>query len=101
MQRTDFSQNQFLKECLFNTILTVNELSSMMEDGRYQLLLAKIYSKMEKTDETIASLQQVKGENPMKACNILIFISCFTFNLVSNHIFVDEKNGYMVVINHQ
>lgn len=73
----------------------------MMEDGRYQLLLAKIYSKMEKTDETIASLQQVKGENPMKACNILIFISCFTFNLVSNHIFVDEKNGYMVVINHQ
>lgn len=51
----------------------------MMEDGRYQLLLAKIYSKMEKTDETIASLQQVKGENPMKACNILIFIPCFTF----------------------
>nr|XP_047917295.1 tetratricopeptide repeat protein 21B isoform X2 [Anser cygnoides] len=38
----------------------VNELSSMMEDGRYQVLLAKIYSKMEKTDETIASLQQAR-----------------------------------------
>jgi len=40
--------------------LIVNELSSLMEDGRYQVLLAKIYSKMEKIDEAITSLQQVK-----------------------------------------
>ena len=33
-----------------------------MEDGRYQVLLAKIYSKMEKIDEAIVSLQQVKGK---------------------------------------
>ncbi|KFZ59503.1 Tetratricopeptide repeat protein 21B, partial [Antrostomus carolinensis] len=38
----------------------VNELSSLMEDGRYQMLLAKIYSKMEKTDEAIVSLQQAR-----------------------------------------
>ncbi|KAM7154066.1 tetratricopeptide repeat protein 21B isoform 1-T1 [Macrochelys suwanniensis] len=38
----------------------VNELSSLMEDGRYQVLLAKIYSKMEKTDEAIVSLQQAR-----------------------------------------
>ncbi|XP_074856704.1 tetratricopeptide repeat protein 21B isoform X2 [Carettochelys insculpta] len=37
-----------------------NELSSLMEDGRYQVLLAKIYSKMEKTDEAIVSLQQAR-----------------------------------------
>uniref|UniRef100_A0A663ER50 Tetratricopeptide repeat domain 21B n=1 Tax=Aquila chrysaetos chrysaetos TaxID=223781 RepID=A0A663ER50_AQUCH len=40
----------------------VNELSSLMEDGRYQVLLAKIYSKMEKIDEAIVSLQQVKAK---------------------------------------
>uniref|UniRef100_A0A8B9P2D9 Tetratricopeptide repeat domain 21B n=1 Tax=Apteryx owenii TaxID=8824 RepID=A0A8B9P2D9_APTOW len=38
----------------------VNELSSLMEDGRYQALLAKIYSKMEKNDEAIVSLQQAR-----------------------------------------
>ncbi|KFQ72482.1 Tetratricopeptide repeat protein 21B, partial [Phaethon lepturus] len=38
----------------------VNELSSLMEDGRYQVLLAKIYSKMEKIDEAIVSLQQAR-----------------------------------------
>uniref|UniRef100_A0A674KJ20 Tetratricopeptide repeat domain 21B n=1 Tax=Terrapene triunguis TaxID=2587831 RepID=A0A674KJ20_9SAUR len=38
----------------------VNELSSLTEDGRYQVLLAKIYSKMEKTDEAIVSLQQAR-----------------------------------------
>ncbi|XP_040560144.1 tetratricopeptide repeat protein 21B isoform X2 [Gallus gallus] len=38
----------------------VNELSSLMEDGRYQVLLAKIYSKMEKIDEAITSLQQAR-----------------------------------------
>ncbi|XP_074729407.1 tetratricopeptide repeat protein 21B isoform X2 [Strix uralensis] len=40
----------------------VNELSSLMEDGRYQVLLAKIYSKMEKIDEAIVSLQQAMLE---------------------------------------
>ncbi|NXL43527.1 TT21B protein, partial [Podilymbus podiceps] len=38
----------------------VNELSSLMEDGRYQVLLAKIYSKMEKIDEAVVSLQQAR-----------------------------------------
>ncbi|POI31442.1 hypothetical protein CIB84_004807, partial [Bambusicola thoracicus] len=38
----------------------VNELSSLMEDGRYQVLLAKIYSKMGKIDEAVASLQQAR-----------------------------------------
>ncbi|XP_053925201.1 tetratricopeptide repeat protein 21B isoform X2 [Cuculus canorus] len=38
----------------------VNELTSLMEDGRYQVLLAKIYSKMEKIDEAIVSLQQAQ-----------------------------------------
>uniref|UniRef100_A0A669QCM8 Tetratricopeptide repeat protein 21B n=1 Tax=Phasianus colchicus TaxID=9054 RepID=A0A669QCM8_PHACC len=38
----------------------VNELSSLMEDGRYQVLLAKIYSKMDKIDEAITSLQQAR-----------------------------------------
>ncbi|XP_064019914.1 tetratricopeptide repeat protein 21B isoform X2 [Pogoniulus pusillus] len=40
----------------------VNELSSLMEDGRYRVLLAKIYSKMEKIDEAIVSLQQAMLE---------------------------------------
>ncbi|KAM6332739.1 tetratricopeptide repeat protein 21B isoform 1-T1 [Podargus strigoides] len=40
----------------------VNELSSLMEDGRYLVLLAKIYSNMEKTDEAIVSLQQAMLE---------------------------------------
>uniref|UniRef100_A0A674KEP4 Tetratricopeptide repeat protein 21B n=1 Tax=Terrapene triunguis TaxID=2587831 RepID=A0A674KEP4_9SAUR len=38
----------------------VNELSSLTEDGRYQVLLAKIYSKMEKTDEAIARELQAR-----------------------------------------
>uniref|UniRef100_A0A8C8SD14 Tetratricopeptide repeat domain 21B n=1 Tax=Pelusios castaneus TaxID=367368 RepID=A0A8C8SD14_9SAUR len=38
----------------------VNELSSLIEDGRYQVLLAKIYSKMEKTEEAVVSLQQAR-----------------------------------------
>ncbi|XP_025066742.1 tetratricopeptide repeat protein 21B isoform X1 [Alligator sinensis] len=38
----------------------VNELSSLMEDCRYHVLLAKIYSKMEKTNEAIVSLQQAR-----------------------------------------
>uniref|UniRef100_A0A8C3VGA4 Tetratricopeptide repeat protein 21B n=1 Tax=Catharus ustulatus TaxID=91951 RepID=A0A8C3VGA4_CATUS len=38
----------------------VNELSSLMEDVRYQVLLAKIYSKMEKIDRAIVSLQQAR-----------------------------------------
>ncbi|NXA46707.1 TT21B protein, partial [Nothocercus julius] len=38
----------------------VNELSYLMEDGRYQTLLAKIYNKMEKNDEAIVSLQQAR-----------------------------------------
>uniref|UniRef100_A0A8C6YVJ4 Tetratricopeptide repeat domain 21B n=1 Tax=Nothoprocta perdicaria TaxID=30464 RepID=A0A8C6YVJ4_NOTPE len=38
----------------------VSELSSLMEDGRYQTLLAKIYNKMEKNDEAIVSLQQAR-----------------------------------------
>ncbi|XP_048165484.1 tetratricopeptide repeat protein 21B isoform X3 [Corvus hawaiiensis] len=40
----------------------VNELSSLMEDVRYQVLLAKIYSKMEKIDRAIVSLQQAMLE---------------------------------------
>ncbi|XP_030344690.1 tetratricopeptide repeat protein 21B isoform X2 [Strigops habroptila] len=40
----------------------VNELSSLVEDVRYQVLLAKIYSKMEKIDEAIVSLQQAMLE---------------------------------------
>nr|XP_030134266.3 tetratricopeptide repeat protein 21B isoform X1 [Taeniopygia guttata] len=38
----------------------VNELSSLMEDVRYQVLLAKIYSKMETIDRAIVSLQQAR-----------------------------------------
>lgn len=33
-----------------------------MEDARYQVLLAKIYSKMKMIDEAVVSLQQVKGK---------------------------------------
>ncbi|MEE6489492.1 hypothetical protein FKM82_015590 [Ascaphus truei] len=39
---------------------TVNELSSLMDDSRYHVLLAKIYSKMEKTEEAIVSLQRAR-----------------------------------------
>ncbi|KAJ1188379.1 hypothetical protein NDU88_005140 [Pleurodeles waltl] len=38
----------------------VNELSALMDDGRYQVLLAKTFSKMEKTDEAIVSLQRAR-----------------------------------------
>ncbi|XP_061199524.1 tetratricopeptide repeat protein 21B isoform X2 [Neopsephotus bourkii] len=38
----------------------VHELSSLVEDVRYQVLLAKIYSKMERIDEAIVSLQQAR-----------------------------------------
>ncbi|XP_061308433.1 tetratricopeptide repeat protein 21B isoform X2 [Pezoporus flaviventris] len=37
-----------------------HESSSLEEDVRYQVLLAKIYSKMEKIDEAIVSLQQAR-----------------------------------------
>ncbi|XP_073097695.1 tetratricopeptide repeat protein 21B isoform X1 [Manis javanica] len=36
----------------------VNELSALMEDGRSQVLLAKVYSKMERPGDAINSLQQ-------------------------------------------
>ncbi|KAM9306008.1 tetratricopeptide repeat protein 21B [Gastrophryne carolinensis] len=39
---------------------TVNELSPLMDDSRYHVLLAKIYSKMEKTDDAIISLQRAR-----------------------------------------
>ncbi|KAM9033188.1 tetratricopeptide repeat protein 21B [Sarcophilus harrisii] len=38
----------------------VNELSTLIEDGRYQVLLAKVYSKMEKPAEAIIALQQAR-----------------------------------------
>ncbi|XP_007494364.1 tetratricopeptide repeat protein 21B isoform X1 [Monodelphis domestica] len=38
----------------------VNELSALIEDGRYQVLLAKIYSKMEKPGEAVIALQQAR-----------------------------------------
>ncbi|XP_029790318.1 tetratricopeptide repeat protein 21B isoform X2 [Suricata suricatta] len=38
----------------------VNELSALMEDGRSHVLLAKIYSKMERPDDAITSLQQAR-----------------------------------------
>ncbi|XP_027722007.1 tetratricopeptide repeat protein 21B isoform X2 [Vombatus ursinus] len=38
----------------------VSELSALIEDGRYQVLLAKIYSKMEKPAEAIIALQQAR-----------------------------------------
>lgn len=75
-----------------------------MEDGRYQVLLAKIYSKMEKIDEAIVSLQQVnrKRETSVKACYVLTFIPSFTFIQVYNlSIFANEENSYIVGIKHQ
>jgi hypothetical protein len=36
-----------------------NELSALMEDGRSQVLLAKVYSKMERPGDAIMSLQKV------------------------------------------
>ncbi|XP_053327438.1 tetratricopeptide repeat protein 21B [Spea bombifrons] len=39
---------------------TVNDLSFLMDDSRYHVLLAKIYSKMEKTEDTIMSLQRAR-----------------------------------------
>lgn len=87
--------------------LIVNELSSLMEDGRYQVLLAKIYSKMEKIDEAIASLQQVKGRQKetlwkLATFSFLFLVLLLSCILVSNHnIFVNKKKAYMVVINHQ
>ncbi|XP_012616626.2 tetratricopeptide repeat protein 21B isoform X1 [Microcebus murinus] len=38
----------------------VNELSALMEDGRSQVLLAKVYSKMEKPGDAVTSLQQAR-----------------------------------------
>lgn len=41
-------------------VSAVNDLSSLMEDTRYHVLLAKVYSKMDRTDDAVVSLQQVK-----------------------------------------
>ncbi|XP_045636505.1 tetratricopeptide repeat protein 21B isoform X5 [Ursus americanus] len=38
----------------------VNELSALMEDGRSHVLLAKVYSKMERPGDAITSLQQAR-----------------------------------------
>ncbi|XP_023398640.2 tetratricopeptide repeat protein 21B isoform X2 [Loxodonta africana] len=38
----------------------VSELSALMEDGRSQVLLAKVYSKMERPGDAVASLQQAR-----------------------------------------
>ncbi|XP_001096248.2 tetratricopeptide repeat protein 21B isoform X1 [Macaca mulatta] len=38
----------------------VNELSALMEDGRCQVLLAKVYSKMERPGDAITALQQAR-----------------------------------------
>lgn len=38
----------------------VNELSALMEDGRSQVLLAKVYSKMERPGDAVSSLQQAR-----------------------------------------
>ncbi|XP_047401598.1 tetratricopeptide repeat protein 21B isoform X1 [Sciurus carolinensis] len=38
----------------------VNELSVLMEDGRCQVLLAKLYSQMERPDDAITALQQAR-----------------------------------------
>uniref|UniRef100_A0A8C0TR19 Tetratricopeptide repeat protein 21B n=1 Tax=Canis lupus familiaris TaxID=9615 RepID=A0A8C0TR19_CANLF len=40
----------------------VNELSALMEDGRSHVLLAKVYSKMERPDDAITSLQRIMLE---------------------------------------
>lgn len=47
---------------IFFLFFSVNDLSSLMEDVRYQVLLAKVYSEMERTEDAIASLQQVKKD---------------------------------------
>ncbi|XP_061464567.1 tetratricopeptide repeat protein 21B [Rhineura floridana] len=39
---------------------SVNDLSSLMEYTRYHVLLAKIYSKMERTEDAVVSLQQAQ-----------------------------------------
>uniref|UniRef100_A0A6J0TFY9 Tetratricopeptide repeat protein 21B n=1 Tax=Pogona vitticeps TaxID=103695 RepID=A0A6J0TFY9_9SAUR len=39
---------------------SVNDLSSLMEDVRYQVLLAKVYSKMGSTEDAVVSLQQAR-----------------------------------------
>ncbi|XP_053264599.1 tetratricopeptide repeat protein 21B isoform X3 [Podarcis raffonei] len=39
---------------------SVNDLSSLMEDTRYHVLLAKVYSKMDRTDDAVVSLQQAQ-----------------------------------------
>uniref|UniRef100_A0A4W2GQJ0 Tetratricopeptide repeat protein 21B n=1 Tax=Bos indicus x Bos taurus TaxID=30522 RepID=A0A4W2GQJ0_BOBOX len=38
----------------------VNELSALMEDGRFQVLLAKVYSKVDRPDDAVTSLQQAR-----------------------------------------
>ncbi|ETE72338.1 Tetratricopeptide repeat protein 21B, partial [Ophiophagus hannah] len=38
----------------------VNDLSSLIEDIRYLVLLAKVYSKMERTEDAVFSLQQAR-----------------------------------------
>uniref|UniRef100_A0A3Q2H4W9 Tetratricopeptide repeat protein 21B n=1 Tax=Equus caballus TaxID=9796 RepID=A0A3Q2H4W9_HORSE len=38
----------------------VNELSALMEDGRSQVLLAKVYSKVDRTSDAVTSLQQAR-----------------------------------------
>ncbi|XP_030886592.1 tetratricopeptide repeat protein 21B [Leptonychotes weddellii] len=40
----------------------VNELSTLMEDGRSHVLLAKVYSKMERPGDAITSLQQMMAD---------------------------------------
>nr|DBA19793.1 TPA: hypothetical protein GDO54_015570 [Pyxicephalus adspersus] len=39
---------------------TVNELSPLMDDSHYHVLLAKIYSRMEKTEDAFVSLQRAR-----------------------------------------
>uniref|UniRef100_A0A8C6FXZ3 Tetratricopeptide repeat protein 21B n=1 Tax=Moschus moschiferus TaxID=68415 RepID=A0A8C6FXZ3_MOSMO len=38
----------------------VNELSALMEDGRSQVLLAKVYSKVDRPDDAVTALQQAR-----------------------------------------
>ncbi|XP_042302110.1 tetratricopeptide repeat protein 21B isoform X2 [Sceloporus undulatus] len=39
---------------------SANDLSSLMEDIKYQVLLAKVYSKMERIEDAVVSLQQAR-----------------------------------------
>ncbi|XP_062825281.1 tetratricopeptide repeat protein 21B isoform X1 [Anolis carolinensis] len=39
---------------------SANDLSSLMDDVRYQILLAKVYSKMERIEDAVVSLQQAR-----------------------------------------